>query len=141
MSKLETPLTRWYWEQIGGLLVEEFVIVKGSKGVGARRLDGLIVLGEATERVSGGDFDVKGKDVIAVQTKARRLGMSLMGQCLFSRELLLGLGVKTVKSIALCTADDPVLRNLLEKHQGCEVVVYSGNPAELQRFEKGNSAT
>ena len=61
------------------------------------------------------------------QTKASRLGMNLMGQCLFSRDLVIGLGAKTVRSIALCTQDDFTLRPLLEQHQGCEVVVFDGD--------------
>jgi hypothetical protein len=123
MSKLETPLTLWFWGQTGGLLIEEFVLVKGSKGHGIRRLDGLIVLNEPRGRAISTEFDVKGRDVIAVQTKARRLGMSLMGQCLFSRDLLQAMGTRSVRSVALCGEDDLVLRPLLEKHQGCEVVI------------------
>ena len=34
MSKHETPMTRWYWQQIGGTLVEEFVAVKGTSKFG-----------------------------------------------------------------------------------------------------------
>ncbi len=30
MSKNETPMTRWYWKQLGGTLVEEFIVVHGS---------------------------------------------------------------------------------------------------------------
>jgi hypothetical protein len=33
MSKHETPMTRWYWRQVGGTLIEEFVAVE--KGPGA----------------------------------------------------------------------------------------------------------
>ena len=34
MSKLETPMTRWYWKQVGGTLIEEYPAVRRSKGVG-----------------------------------------------------------------------------------------------------------
>jgi hypothetical protein len=131
MSKLETPITRWYWEKIGGLLIEEFPVVKASPGQGPRYLDGLIVLGESKSRASSRDFDIKGRDVIVIQTKAKRLGMYLMGQCLFSRDLVLQLGAKSVRSVALCTKDDAVLRPLLEAHEGCEVVVFDGNLDEI----------
>jgi hypothetical protein len=30
MSKHETPMTRWYWQQVGGTLIEEFVAAQGS---------------------------------------------------------------------------------------------------------------
>ncbi len=33
-----------------------------------------------------------------------------------------------IRSVAVCTADDAVLRPLLERHKGCEVRVY---PAQL----------
>ena len=35
---------------------------------------------------------------------------------------------RSIRSVAVCTADDAVLRPLLERHKGCEVRVY---PAQL----------
>jgi hypothetical protein len=132
LSKKETPLTRWYWNQVGGLLIEEFLAVKQSPARGYRRLDGLIVLGEANSVSGPIEFDLTDRDVVVVQTKAERLGMYLMGQTLFSRDLVMSLGAKSVRSVALCLRDDEVLRPLLEKHEGCEVVVFDGNPDELR---------
>jgi len=131
LSKLETLLTRWYWEKIGGLLIEEFPVVRDAPGQGKRFLDGLIVLGEPTSRTTTMDFDIRGRDVIVIQTKAKRLGMYLMGQCLFSRDIALSLGVKSVRSVAICTQDDAVLRPLIEAHEGCEVVVFDGDLKEI----------
>ena len=131
MSKHETPLTRWYWRQVGGLLIEEFPLVRGSKGASRRFLDGLIVLGEEPAISEQRDFSIEGRDVIAIQTKASRLGMYLMGQCVFSLELVKRLNPRTAKSAALCTADDSVLRPMLESIEGCEVVVFSGDRHEL----------
>lgn len=131
MSKHETPMTRWYWEKIGGLLIEEFPLVGSTPFQGKRHLDGLIVLDEPKSISGSKDFDVTGKDVIVIQTKAKRLGMYLMGQCLFSRDLVLKLGANSVRSVALCTKDDSVLRPLLEAHAGCEVVVYEGKIESL----------
>jgi len=34
MSKHETPMTRWYWQQVGGTLIEEFRAVRGSRHAG-----------------------------------------------------------------------------------------------------------
>jgi hypothetical protein len=126
MSKHETPMTRWYWDKIGGLLIEEFPVVASKPGIGKRHLDGLIILGEPKSVSASKNFDITGKDVIVIQAKAKRLGMYLMGQCLFSRDLVLQLGANTVRSVALCTKDDSELRPLLEAHAGCEVVVYEG---------------
>lgn len=131
MSLKETPLTRWYWQQVGGLLIEEYPIVKAGPGVSPRYLDGLIVLGEESRISDVRDFSIEGRDVIAIQTKASRLGMYLMGQCLFSRDLIMRLNPQSLKSIALCTADDSVLRPLLEAHEGCKVVVFDGDLGDL----------
>ena len=116
-------MTRWYWQQVGGLLIEEFQIVSLGDGQGRRLVDGLIVHGEPTQVAASRQFDVAGRDVTVVQAKARRLGMPLMGQCLFSRDLLRNLGARTVRSVALCTADDLVLRPLLERYDNCFVQV------------------
>ena len=43
MSKHETWRTRRYWNRVGGLLIEEFVAVKGGKDIGRRPVDGVIV--------------------------------------------------------------------------------------------------
>ena len=131
MSKNETPITRWYWNKVGGLLIEEFPVLGSTSGQGKRHLDGLIILGEPKSISASRNFDVTGRDVIVIQTKVNRLGMYLMGQCLFSRDLMLKLGVKSVRSVALCTEDDVVLRPLLEAHQGCEVVVFERDSPNL----------
>lgn len=89
------------------------------------------MLGEPTSRTTSKDFDLRGRDVVVIQTKAKRLGLYLMGQCLFSRDLVLELGAKSVRSIALCTKDDAVLRPLLEAHEGCEVVVFDGDLSQI----------
>jgi hypothetical protein len=34
MSKLETPMTRRYWERVGGTLLEEFLVVRRGRGIG-----------------------------------------------------------------------------------------------------------
>ena len=65
-----------------------------------------------------------GERAILVQTKASRLGMYLMGQTLFSAELLRRrYPAALIESVALCSKDDAVLRPLLEAHTGCRVVV------------------
>jgi len=116
-------MTRWYWQQVGGLLIEEFQVVSQGNGQGRRLVDGLIVYGEPTQAAVSRQFDLVGRDVTVLQAKARRLGMTLMGQCLFSRDLLRNLGARSVRSVALCTADDLTLRPLLEQHDDCFVEV------------------
>ena len=49
MSKHETWRTRKFWESTGGLLIEEFEVVKKSNTSARRLIDGVIVLGEETK--------------------------------------------------------------------------------------------
>ena len=122
-------MTLWFWHQVGGLLIEEFVAVRRTASQGQRLIDAVIVLGEKKRRLKrGAEFDLAGRDVIAVQSKHRRLGMTVAGQTLFSKELLKRFKPRSIRSVAVCTADDAVLRPLLERHKGCEVWVY---PAQL----------
>ena len=120
-------MTRWYWNQVGGLLIEEFMVVRRGEQQARRLIDGLIVVGEQTRVAEKRTFDIAGRDVIVIQSKNRRLSMPLMGQCLFSRDLVRQLGPSSIRSVALCTRDDVTLRPLLEAHEGCEVVVYPGS--------------
>ena len=123
MSKRETPMTRWYWRQIGGTLCEEFQAVPRTSTTGQRLLDAVILPKGEHKRVHWKNISLEGKDVIVVQAKAIRLGMYLMGQTLFSAQLVRRFKPKSVRSVALCTANDEILRPLLEKYKGMEVVV------------------
>ena len=132
MSKHETWRTRKYRESVGGLLIEEFMLVAKSRdGRQAQRLlDGLIVLGEEKKLSNDHSHSIEGKDVIAVQTKANRLGMYLMGQAFFSRELLKSFNPKSIRTVAICGKGDEKMDRLC-KEQGIEVVVIpeEENPA------------
>jgi len=125
MSKLETPLTRKYWQKIGGTLVEEFPIVSAGIQNGRRAIDGLIIKDGEQEIRKTGDVNITDKDIILVQTKAKRLGMHLIGQAYISKLLIEKYyKPKSVTSVALCTKGDSVLEELIkEKLQGIEVVV------------------
>jgi len=124
MSKHETPMTRWYWSQIGGTLVEEFQLTPKTATSSVRRVDGLI-LPDGPHRISDTrDVVVDGQDVILVQTKTGRLGMYLMGQVVFSQRLMyLNYEPSRVRSVALCERDDDVLRPMLEAYDDIEVVI------------------
>ena len=133
MSKHETWRTRKYWESVGGLLMEEFMLVaKTRDGRQAQRLlDGLIVLGEEKKLSNNHSHSIEGKDIVAVQTKANRLGMYLMGQAFFSRELLKSFNPKSIQTVAICGKGDEKMDRLC-KEQGIEVVVIpeEENPAK-----------
>ena len=64
MSKRETPLTRRYWQSVGGALIEEFPAVLRTQESAQRLLDGVIVLGENRAIVKHSDINISGKDSI-----------------------------------------------------------------------------
>lgn len=88
MSKRETPMTRWHWKLVGGTLVEEFRAVMRTETCGQRLIDGVILPDGPPEIAHWRDVDLEGQDIIVVQAKRGRLGMYLMGQALFSAELM-----------------------------------------------------
>ena len=116
-------MTRWYWRQVGGTLCKEFQAVPRTTTSAQRLLDAVILPKGEHKCVHWQDISLEGKDVIVVQAKANRLGMYLMGQTLFSAQLVRRFKPKSVRSVALCTANDEILRPLLEKYKGMEVIV------------------
>ncbi len=116
-------MTRWYWQQVGGTLVEEFVAVRLSATCGPRLLDGVIVKDGEHRIARQSEVTLEDRDVIVVQTKASRLNMYLMGQAFFSAQLVRAFGPRSVVSVALCNRDDSVLRSLFEQYPDMQVVV------------------
>jgi hypothetical protein len=123
MSKHETPMTHWFWQQVGGTLIEEFCAVRGSSSCGQRLLDAVIVKDAPTVRAEQNEIDIEGRDIIVVQTKANRLGMYVMGQALFSAKLMERFKPRSIESVALVAKDDSELRPLLGSFPGMRVVV------------------
>ena len=125
MSKNETPMTRWFWREVlkRGTLIEEYVAVEeAADGSNAPRyMDGLVILDGPFEISNDVLRDIAEKDVVVIQSKNKRLGMYLMGQTLFSRDLILAKGAKSVRSVAVCRKDDKVMRPLLLAHKNIEV--------------------
>ena len=116
-------MIRRFWRQVGGTLIEEFPVVAASPTAGPRRLDAVIIPDGPHRIAKWRDVTLKGKDIIVVQAKAKRLGMYLMGQVVFSAQLAKRFGPASVRSVALCTKDDSELRPLLVSYPGVEVVV------------------
>ena len=124
MSKRETPMTRRYWERVRGTLLEEYLIVPSSPGVGRRIIDAVIIE-DGDHRIAsrGESVSLDGHDIVIVQTKALRLGMYLLGQAFFSRELIKErFAPKSVRTVALCAIDDAILRPIAERF-GVEVII------------------
>ncbi len=127
MSKHETPMLEAYWQRVGGTLITEFPLVLRSTNRARRLTDGLILpnreRGQVQWREVGDSLTLDREEVVVVQVKASRLGMYVMGQAVFSAELLRRrFPAAHVRSVILCTEDDEELHALLEPYR-IEVVV------------------
>ena len=116
-------MIHWFWDQVGGTMCEEFRAVARTETTGQRMLDAVILPDGPKERVHWRGISLRDRNVIVVQAKARRLGMYLMGQTLFSAELVKPFQPRSIRSVALCTQDDSVLRPLLEALLGMQVII------------------
>lgn len=106
-------------------------------GAGRRHLDAVILPRLPKGRAHWRDINVEDEDVIVVQAKAHRLGMYLMGQAIFSAELLRPFKPKSIRSVILCRKDDSVLHPLLAAYAEVEVVVDTGVPTLPTEGEVG----
>ena len=126
-------MTEWYWREVlkQGTLIKEYIAVeRGEDDSNAPRfMDGLVVMDGPFKISDEIRMEITGKDVVVIQSKNKRLGMYLMGQVVFSRELLLKKGAKSVRSVAVCRKDDKVMRELLEAHPDIKVAFC---PAEVK---------
>lgn len=124
MSKHETWRTRKYWSSTGGYLIEEFYAIKQNKksDIGKRLIDGIIVLGEEKGSQKGGTYNIENKDIVVVQTNKERLGMYLMGQAFFSREIMKRYNPQSITTVAICGRYDSEMHKLCTAH-GIDVVV------------------
>ena len=118
-----------YWEKVGGTLVPEFQAVPRSEGVGRRLIDAVILPALPRRVAHWRDVSLDGQDVVVVQAKASRLGMYLMGQAIFSAELVrTRFAPASVRSVILCSKDDTVLRVYLASYPEVEVIVDDAAP-------------
>jgi hypothetical protein len=123
MSQHETPMIRRYWTQVGGTLVGESPLVRRSATCGQRLADAVILPRHPTRIAKAAEVSLEGEEVIVVQAKAARLGLSLLGQTYFSAQLVKRLRPASVRAVTLCREDDSGLRPLLERHPGMQVFV------------------
>jgi len=89
-------------------------LVAAKAGRQGRRLtDALIIPDGGHREAHWRDIDIDGQDVIVVQTKAARLCMYLLDQAVFSPRLLAANWTpRSIRSLALCLADDEALPDL-----------------------------
>ncbi len=84
-----------------------------------------VIIEDGDHRIAyrGESASLDGHDIVIVQTKASRLGMYLLGQAFFSRELIKDrFAPRSMRTVALCAVDDAILHPIAERF-GVEVVV------------------
>ena len=116
-----------YWNEHGGTMISEFTAVKRIPGQQQRRsIDGVIVHDDKTRWLHHRDYkeEIAGQDITVIQAKLGNLGMNLLGQALFSKELMQNFNPKSIRAIALCENSDTALAPLAKKY-GIEVVCRS----------------
>jgi len=134
MSKLEDQMTKACAIEIRkrghqGKLITEWMAVRGSKDAephrGQRLIDGVFVLNEPEDSDLGPKSDLKGRRVFVIQSKAKPLGMYLMGQVLCSMRILeKECGARVIGSFAVCHEEDVLMCKLLKAEDArCEVLV------------------
>ena len=117
-------MTRWYWNQVGGTLIEEFCAVERIIGDrGGRWIDGVIIKGGEFTIARQSEVDVAGKDIIIIQAKDSRLGMYVMGQAFFSATLMEAFHPRSIESIALVAHDDSVLGPIFRGYDRMRMVI------------------
>jgi len=137
MSKLETPIIERFWQRTGGTLIPEFQIVPRSEGAGRRLVDAIILPDLPRKKANLKDVSLTGQRVIVVQAKAHRLGMYLMGQAIFSAQLVRKrFAPASVRSVILYTKDDTVLREYLSPYPEVEVIVDDVVPTQPSEEER-----
>ncbi|MBA2436350.1 MAG: hypothetical protein H0V54_14940 [Chthoniobacterales bacterium] len=120
-------MTRWYWKQVGGTLIEEFCAVERVIGDrGGRWIDGVVIKGGECKIARQSEVEVAGKDIMIIQAKDSRLGMWVMGQAFFSAALMEAFKPRSIESIALVAHDDSVLGPIFRSHDRMRVVVCPG---------------
>jgi len=147
MSKLENHMTEAGAAELRrrghqGKLIKEWMAVRGSKDGeahrGQRLIDGVFVLDEPEDSKLGSKDELRGRRVFVIQSKAKPLGMYLMGQVLFSMRILEKEGgAKVVGAIAVCHEEDALMSRLLKEEDGrCEVLVVPPPEKISDSFER-----
>ena len=116
MSNRETILVEKLWKETGGTLIEEFLAVKSTGNQGRRLIDGVIIKGGPHRKVKASEANIAGRKIVVIQAKASRLGMSVLGQALFSKELIRDFSPKSVETVAVCTKGDTRLEPLAKEY-------------------------
>lgn len=132
MSKHETWRTKEYWRQVGGTLVLEFQAIQQRRGRnGKRLLDGVIIKNGIDQIVGSGSASFEGEDITVIQTKGSRLGMYLMGQAFFSREIMRRYNPRSIETVAICAQGDAEMEALCTQFDIKVEIIPDGTGTEI----------
>jgi hypothetical protein len=124
MSRNEDWLVDLFWEEVGGTLIREYIMVPNSKSSSIRKADAVIIRDTKKIEEKNTEKSVENRDIYVVQAKNSNLGMSVMGQALFSLELMREKKPHSIKSVILCSGGDEKLEKLLDAHKDIELRIY-----------------
>jgi hypothetical protein len=119
-SSAESDVIHAVWEEIGGELVEEFVvpIIPGQLSR-ARHIDGVFAVdGPRRWHPARTSLALRGRDIAVCQAKAGQLDLGVLGQTLFAAELIQREHApRSMRLIAAAVQPNPSIEHLLESYR------------------------
>lgn len=119
-SPAESVVIRAVWKEVGGELVEEFVVptIRGDRSR-ARDVDGVFAVdGSARCLPARTCLDLYGRDVVVCQAKAGQLDLGVLGQTLFAAKLIeREHAPRSLRLIAAAVKPNPLIERLLETYR------------------------
>jgi len=118
-SSAESDVVHAVWDEIGGALVEEFVVptIPGQRSR-ARQIDGVFAVdGPRQWLPARTPLALHGRDVVICQAKAGQLDQGVLGQTLFAAELIQREHTpRSVRLIAAAVRPNPLIERLLTSY-------------------------
>lgn len=119
-SIAESEVIHAVWDEVGGELVEEFVVptIPGDRSR-AREIDGVFLTGNDRRwHRARTPLALRGRDIIVCQAKAGELDLGVLGQTLFASELIERQHApRGLRSIAAAVTRSPLIERLLDSYR------------------------
>jgi hypothetical protein len=118
-SLAESEVVHAVWDEVGGELVEEFVVSTiAGEPARDRELDGVMAAGSREWHPARTRLSLRGRDVVVCQAKAGLLDFGVLGQTFFGAELLdRQHQPQSVRLIAAAVRGNPVIDDLLVRYR------------------------
>jgi hypothetical protein len=118
-SSAESDVIHAVWNEIGGELIEEFVVptIPGQLSR-ARQIDGVFATdGPRQWLPARTPLALRGRDVVVCQAKAGQLDLGILGQTVFAAELIQRQHApRSVRLIAAAVQPNPLIERLLKSY-------------------------